>query len=268
MKHFFSFGHMPKRAKATAIALIPKGTHSTSISDYRPISLCNVFYKIVAKIIANRLKLILPFIIHESQAGFIANRCSTDNIILATELLKTFKGPHKYFCAKLDVKKAFDTVSRSFLLQRLRQKCFPDIFIKWIKGCISEVHFSICLNGSLEGFFNSSSGQRQGCPLSPLLFCIVMDGLSSYLHNQNQPSFLGLNQKDFCLKHLLYADDLLVFGAASLDNVECLKNSLLHFSKASGLHINPTKSSILFSRMWLTEIRLLLLLGFLTLRKL
>lgn len=97
---------MPKGAKATAITLIPKGTHSNSISNFRPISLCNVFYKIMAKIMANRMKPILPFIIHESQLGFISKRCSTDNIILTSEVLREFKDMHKYFCAKLDIKKA------------------------------------------------------------------------------------------------------------------------------------------------------------------
>ncbi|KAI0524990.1 hypothetical protein KFK09_004380 [Dendrobium nobile] len=95
VKHFFTSGVMPKVSKATAITLIPKGTHSNAISDFRPISLCNIFYKIVAKILANRLKPILPFIIHESQSGFISKRCSTDNIILASEILREFKGNHK-----------------------------------------------------------------------------------------------------------------------------------------------------------------------------
>ncbi|PKU59156.1 putative mitochondrial protein [Dendrobium catenatum] len=245
VRHFFTTGVMPKGAKATAISLIPKGSHAVNISDFRPISLCNVFYKIVAKLIANRLKPILPHIIHISQAGFIAGRQSMDNIILANELLKVFRGSQKLFCAKLDIKKAFDSVSREFLLNRMKLKGFPDKFIDWIKGCISNVHFSICLNGSLEGFFSSSSGLRQGCPLSPLLFCIAMDGLSQRLHHS---SFIGLNQGSFSINHLMYADDLLVFGVASHDNLNHLNSSLRLFSEESGLFINPTKSHIIFSK--------------------
>ncbi|XP_020692638.1 uncharacterized protein LOC110106898 [Dendrobium catenatum] len=248
VKHFFSSGHLPKGAKATAICLILKGTHSTNIADFRPISLFNVFYKIMAKILANRLNIVLPYIIHESQAGFIARRCSTNNIVLAAELLKAFKGSPKFFSAKIDIKKAFEIVSKVFLINRLRDKGFPEIFITWIEGCISEVYFSICLNGSLEGFFNSSSGLRQGCPLSPLLFCIIMDGLSSCLLPHSN-SFIGINHKNFELNHLMYADDLLVFGDASLENVTCLKNVLHCFSEASSLKINPMKSFILFSNM-------------------
>lgn len=157
---FFASGIMPFAAKATAITLIPKGTHSNAISDFRPISLCNVFYKIVVKILANRMKPILPFIIHESQSGFISKRCSTDNIILASKLLREFKDYQKYFCATLHIKKAFDSVSCSFFINRLRQKGFPETFIGWIKGCIWDVYFSICLNGAMEGFFMSSSCLR------------------------------------------------------------------------------------------------------------
>ncbi|PKU62559.1 Putative ribonuclease H protein [Dendrobium catenatum] len=248
VKHFFTSGCLPKGAKATVITLIPKGSHSSSIADFRPISLCNVFYKIIAKIIANRMKLIMPHIIHESQSGFIANRISTDNIILVTEVLKQYKGHHKFFCAKLDIKKAFDSISRDFLLDRLRRKGFPDLFIKWIRGCISDVYFSICINGSLEGFFKSSSCLRQGCPLSPLLFCIAMDGLSHCLNNNPIASFAGFKHKNLCLSHLMYADDLLVFGEASLSNIACLKDILSYFKDASGLCINPAKSSILFSK--------------------
>ncbi|KAI0500636.1 hypothetical protein KFK09_018852 [Dendrobium nobile] len=134
VSNFFSTGSLPRGVKATAIALIPKSSHASSINDYRPISLCNVLYKIVAKIIANRLKIVLPHIIHESQSGFISNRCSTDHIILAYEILREFKGNNDKFCAKLDIQKAFDYVSRDFLIARLLQKGFPQTFVNWIRG--------------------------------------------------------------------------------------------------------------------------------------
>ncbi|KAI0522759.1 hypothetical protein KFK09_005144 [Dendrobium nobile] len=236
----------PKKTKATAITLILKGTHSNAIFDYRPISLCNVFYKIVAKILAYRMKPILPFIIHESQSGFISNGCSTDNIILAVEVLREFKANNKYFCAKLDIKKAFDSVSRTFFINRLREKGFPEIFIRWIKRCIMDVNFSICLNGSLEGFFSSSSGLRQGRPLSPLLFCIIMDALSSSLDAHE--AFVGLKIHNLNINHLMYADDLLVFVLASMENVTSLNDILHTFAKASGLFINPVKSSLMLSK--------------------
>ncbi|XP_020681303.2 uncharacterized protein LOC110098734 [Dendrobium catenatum] len=249
VSYFFTSGSFPKRMKAMAITLIPKNSHATHINDYRPISLCNVFYKIIAKILANRLKKVLPLIIHDSQSGFIAQRCSTDYIILASELLRDFKGSSKKFCAKLDIKKAFDCVSREFLIDRLIQKGFSDRFVSWIKGCIWEIHFSVCLNGNLEGFFNSSAGLRQGCPLSPLLFCIVMDGLSQTLNLPYINSgFKGIQCSNFHVNHLMYADDLLVFGTATTENAQALSNCLLLFGSCFVLFINTSKSSILFSK--------------------
>ncbi|XP_028555639.1 uncharacterized protein LOC114580910 [Dendrobium catenatum] len=248
IKSFFTTCQLPKGVKTSAVTLIPKKPHASNINDYRPISLCNVFYKIIAKLLANRLKSVLPLIIHESQAGFIHNRCTTDNILLASEVLREFNFNRNLFCAKLDIKKAFDTVSQKFLINRMRQKGFPDMFINWVNCCIANVHFSICLNGSLEWFFNSSSGLRQGCPLSPLLFCIVMDALSCSLTSNfvgnNSPVF-NINGKNF--NHLMYADDLLVFGMAKAQNATNLMNILTDFADSSGLSINPTKSSIIFS---------------------
>ncbi|KAI0510599.1 hypothetical protein KFK09_011207 [Dendrobium nobile] len=87
---FFSTGYMPNQVKATAIALIPKQPHATNVKDYRPIALCNVIYKIIAKILANRMKLVMPIIINPSQGGFIHKRIISDNILLATDILGCF----------------------------------------------------------------------------------------------------------------------------------------------------------------------------------
>ncbi|KAI0507814.1 hypothetical protein KFK09_013942 [Dendrobium nobile] len=188
VKIFFETGSLPNSVKATAIVLIPKTSHASHINEFRPISLCNTFYKIIAKILANRMKPFMPKIIHNSQAGFIKDRLATDNIILAMEILKDFKNTSgkDYFCAKLDIKKAFDCISRDFIISRMHEKGFPPQFISWIKGCIFDVPFSVCINGALQGYFTSTSGLRQGCPLSPLLFAIAMDAFSGYLDGRIQ----------------------------------------------------------------------------------
>ncbi|PKU62946.1 integrator complex subunit 11 [Dendrobium catenatum] len=230
---------------------LPKCDHATNIKDFRPISLCNVIYKIIAKLIANRMKEVMPFIIHPSQEGFIHKRVISDNILLDADILWNFnhRGKQKYFCAKFDITKAFDTVSREFLFKRLEAKGFPEIFIKWIKACTTNVYYSICLNGSLEGYFNSSSGIRQGCPLSPYLFSIVMDCLSTRLDCATSTFLFEVFKVGDChISHLMYADDLLVFGKASSHNDRILSAMLWDFAVSSGLHVNPVKSSILFSK--------------------
>ncbi|KAI0515490.1 hypothetical protein KFK09_008154 [Dendrobium nobile] len=234
---FFSTGSLPKHAKATAIALIPKRPHAQDISDYRPISLCNTFYKIIAKILANRLKDVMPLIIHPSQAGFIKDRIISDNILLAADLLKDFNSKHHqgFFCAKFDIHKAFDKVSREFIIDRLLAKGFPETFVTWIRGCISDVYFSVSINGRAA--------------LSPYLFCIAMDCLSSCFDDAiTNHTLSGMEVGHISISHLLYADDLLVFAKANQDNAHCLNTILSSFANFSGLRVNSSKSKILFSK--------------------
>ncbi|PKU64267.1 Putative ribonuclease H protein [Dendrobium catenatum] len=251
VKSFFAKGYLPNKVKASAIALIPKFAHASNISDFRPIALCNVFYKIISKILASRMKDIMPFIIGNNQGGFIKNRIATDNILLASEILLDFKlsAKMKLLCAKLDIRKAFDSVSRDFILVRMKQKGFPPQFINWIKVCISDIHFSICIDGALEGYFHSSSGIRQGCPLSPYLFCIAMDAFSCMIDNpSSNDRFIGIQRKEMALTHLLYADDLLIFGEASSLNCTVLMGILDSFAKMSGLLVNHEKSKLIISK--------------------
>ncbi|PKU68946.1 Putative ribonuclease H protein [Dendrobium catenatum] len=185
----------------------------------------------------------MPLIIKDTQAGFIKTRISTDNIILAQEILSfANKGKKNLFCAKFDIRKAFDTVSRDFVLARLEQKGIPPLFISWVKACICDVNFSVIVNGALEGFIPSTAGLRQGCPLSPYLFCFVMDAFSSLIDNNH---FMGAHFGNFKISHLLYADDLLVFGEASPANCDNLMQIISKFSKSSGLFMNLDKSSIM-----------------------
>ncbi|KAI0511350.1 hypothetical protein KFK09_011980 [Dendrobium nobile] len=131
IRFFFLKGYIPSGIKATALAIIPKHRNATSITDYRSISLCNTLYKIIAKIIASRPDPIMPFIVKNTQAGFVKSRVSTDSILLANDILSLVnkRGAGNLFCAKIDIKKAFDSVSRDFLIARLTQKGFPLPFI-------------------------------------------------------------------------------------------------------------------------------------------
>ncbi|PKU87069.1 integrator complex subunit 11 [Dendrobium catenatum] len=129
---------MPKGVKATALAIIPKHKNASAIPDYRSIALCNALYKIVAKALSERMKQVMNKIVKDNQAGFVKSRISTDNILLASDKLSCAgkRRGGNFFCAKLDIKKAFDSVSREFLLARLIQKGFPILFTNWIKSWI------------------------------------------------------------------------------------------------------------------------------------
>jgi hypothetical protein len=155
------------------------GSHTAN--QFRPISLCNIVYKIISKILANRLKALLPKIIPPSppppppQSAFVPKRNIQDNTILAHELLHTFKakrGKGGFMFLKMDMEKAFDRMEWTFLLAILEKLGFSSTWISWIRVCISTPSFSILLNGSPFGFIYPSRGLRQGDPLSPFLFIL------------------------------------------------------------------------------------------------
>ncbi|KAI0488396.1 hypothetical protein KFK09_028227 [Dendrobium nobile] len=147
IRFFFLKGYLPSGIKATALAIIPKHCNATSISDYRPISLCNTLYKIIAKVIAGRLNPIMPLIVKDTQASFVKSRVSTDSILFAIDILSLVnkRGVGNMFCAKIDIKKAFDSVSRDFLLAHMIQKGFPLPLISGLKHVLPMLIFLLSL---------------------------------------------------------------------------------------------------------------------------
>lgn len=164
---------------STFIALIPKSYSPSSFNDYRPISLCNCLYKIISKIIANRLRPILSRHIAPQKFAFLEHRQIQEAIDSAQEAVYTIWTRHqKAITLKIDLAKDFDCVSWLYINMLLIHLGFPHNFITWIMASITTPTFSVLINGSASHFFHSERGLRQGCPLSPLLFLIVMDGLS------------------------------------------------------------------------------------------
>jgi hypothetical protein len=127
---FLNEGIFDNGINNTYIALIPKIKNPKCISEYRPISLCNVFYKLIAKVIANRLKKVLPSIISSNQSAFVPGRLITDNILIAFEALHTMdvrmKGRTGYIAFKLDMSKAYGRVEWDFLEAVMRKLGFAE----------------------------------------------------------------------------------------------------------------------------------------------
>ncbi|PRQ20031.1 putative RNA-directed DNA polymerase [Rosa chinensis] len=180
VKEFFSSGLLLKELNSTIITLVPKVANPTTMSDFRPISCCNTLYKIIAKLLANKLKGVLHLIVGPSQSAFIPGRRIGDNILLAQELLRDYHKAigHPRCTLMVDIMKAYDTFEWDFILATLEAFNIPPTLISWIKSCISSLRFSVAVNGELAGFFASKWGLRQGDPLSPYLFVIAMEALS------------------------------------------------------------------------------------------
>lgn len=151
----FRYGFLPKGVNSTILALVPKKTDSMEIKDFRPIACCNVLYKVVSKILANRLKEILLRIITQNQSAFVKGRLLMENVLLASELVKDY---HKEDVSprclmKIDISKAFDSVQWEFVLKSLEALGFPERFIHWVRLCITTPSFSVQVNGDLTGYF-------------------------------------------------------------------------------------------------------------------
>lgn len=209
----------------THIALIPKVPNPETTSHFRPISLCNNSYKILSKLLANRLKVILPDLISHNQNAFVPGRLIQDNILLAHESFHYLKlkkeGGNHELGLKLDMNKAYDRVEWDFLEATLVRFGFDRKWVKLVMSCVSTVSFSIVLNGNAGGFFKPTRGLRQGDPLSPYLFLIVSEVLSlriSRAVHENHLQGIKLSRSCPVISHLFFADDSLFFLAATLKN--------------------------------------------------
>jgi len=253
IQSFFRQGCLLRGTNATAIALVPKNANPSSMNDYRPISCCNTTYKCISKIIASRLMGIFPSIISPNQAVFIKGRRIGDNILLAQELFRNYHRPYgPPRCAlKIDFRKAFDSISWDFLMAVLRSFNFPPKFLFWIKACITSTTFSVKVNGALCGYFKGYNGLRQGDPLSPYLFVIILEVLSVMLARASKlPSFHNHWKTDaLSLSHLCFADDLIIFCRGDIGFVNTIKNCMDLSSSQSGLRINASKSMCFLSHV-------------------
>lgn len=214
-----SSGTIYHAINSTFIALIPKSDSPESLNDYRPISLCNCLYKIISKTIANHLRPILSRSIAPQQFAFLESRQIHEAIGLAQEAIHSIWSKHlKAILLKIDLSKAFDRVSWLYIKMILIHLGFPHSFITWIMACITSPSFNILINGSASPFFHSERGLRQGCPLSPLLFLLVMEGLSRLMDStKNSGDIRGLRITDLCfLTHLLFVDDVLIILDGSI----------------------------------------------------
>lgn len=248
VRSFFLTSSMPRQTNATVISLIPKIAGASSLSDFRPVSLCNTVYKIISKILSSRLKTITQETVQRNQVGFVKGRQLGENVLLASELVTDFhkRGSITKGCLQVDISKAFDSIEWEFILNILLAFNLPPEFIVWIKTCITSPYYSISLNGELSGFFPGKKGLRQGDPLSSSLFVMAMDILSKELDISVREGKFGAHPSclDPLVTHLSFADDLLIFFDGTAGSLRGIMQVLRDFQKSTGLALNLRKTCV------------------------
>ncbi|XP_022039943.1 uncharacterized protein LOC110942475 [Helianthus annuus] len=248
---FFDTGKLLREINNTLIVLIPKKSTPMLVTDYRPIACCNVIYKCISKIVADRIKGALSRIVSINQSAFVPGRKISDNILLTQELMHNYHrdhGPPR--CAfKVDIQKAYDTVDWRFLKDVLIGFGFDNKMVDWIMSCVTTTSYSICVNGDVHGYFRGSRGLRQGDPLSPYLFTLVMEVLTCIL-KQNATLDLSFRFHNRCGKqqiiNLCFAYDLFLFARGDVSSASCIMRSLTTFTNMSGLVPSIQKSTAFF----------------------
>jgi hypothetical protein len=240
---------------ATHIALIPKIKNPSRVTDYRPISLCNVLYKLISKVLANRLKKVLPHIISQNQSAFIPGRLITDNVLVAFEAMHTMdrrmKGREGYMALKLDMSKAYDRVEWNYLEAVMRKLGFAERWVSLLMTCIRSVSYSVLVHGKPYRRITPTRGIRQGDPLSPYFFIMCAEGLSSLLQRAEANRWitgLPITRGGVRINHLLFANDSLLFCKANMFEWVRIQQLLDMYEKVSSQKLNREKTSIFFSK--------------------
>jgi hypothetical protein len=243
-------GQVLQALNATFLTLIPKEGQAHHPKQFRPIALCNVIYKLLTKVIARRLKPILPTIISPEQSGYVEGRQIMDNVILAHEVIHSLqKTKTPGMLLKLDLSKAFDKISWEYMRAMLLAFGFDQSWVTWILNLTSSAFFSILINGVPSRPFSPSRGIRQGDPLSPFLFIIMAEGLGRSIRaavESNLLTGLPLHGISPPISHSQFVDDTLLMGTPTVREANSLLAILQTFSDASGLDCNKDKSQIFF----------------------
>ena len=245
----------PELVNHTFLTLIPKTPNPEHAHKYQLISLCNVLYKIFSKVLANRLKKVLPDIIIEHQSTFVKDRLISNNILVTFETLHCMKnhksGNSGFVAFKLDMSKAYDRMEWSFLEVLMQKMGFDKRWIDLIMIYVKTVTYSIIVNGELKGLIHPSKGIKQGNPLSSFLFLMCTEGLHGFIKNATRKGEIkgfSLCRRGSKLTHLFFVDDSLLFCRVNPDECNKILSILSSYKSASVQQVNRSKIALFFSK--------------------
>lgn len=237
-------GVMPNSITNATIKLLFKKGDRNEIGNWRPISLLNVDYKILAKIITERMNLCLPKILHPDQKGFVPTRRLEDAVI-KTRCLIEYCHSHQEpkYMILLDQEKAFDRVSREYMHQIIEKFNFPPLIKQTIKAMYAETTANVSVNGYNSKKVHLKSGVRQGCPLSPTIFALCIEPLGNLI--RGNPNYSGIKVPNIGqYKISKFADDTIFFVNDQTDH-DIVRESVRIYEKATAAKANESKTEIL-----------------------
>jgi len=211
-------GIIHHHATSALIALIPKKGEPDSFQDFTLISLCNISFKIITKIIAERIKDTLASCLTPNQHAFLKGRNILDDVASTQECLHSmFSHNSEAAIMKIDLQKAYDCLDCGFMQSLLAKIGLKPNPIRWIMACIENVNYAVIINGFPSPFFRAERGLRQGCPLSPLLFILAMNSMSTHINKPVDEKMYDLIKicKHIFISHNLFVDDVLLFAMLS-----------------------------------------------------
>ena len=226
--------------QASISLLLKKNKDPLECGSYRPISLLNCDYKILAKLLAIRMEGLLHQVIHSDQTGFVRNRHLFFNIRRLMNILYSPASEDPEVVVSLDAEKAFDRVEWDYLTAALYRFGFGPKFIAWIKILYFSPMASVRTNNLSSDYFPLHRGSRQGCPLSPLLFALAIEPLAIALRSND--AIQGIIRAGWEQKVSLYADDLLLFISNPDTSFPRALSVLKKFGSISGYKLNLGKN--------------------------
>ncbi len=232
----FELEALPSTMTQGIITLIPKPNKDKEcLENWRPITLLNNDYTILASVLTRRMKDVLNIIIDESQSGFMKKRHITNNIRLILDLLD-YKDlvTNDSFLLFLDFYKAFDSLEHTFIFQALAKFGFGDYFCRAIRTLYRNNNSAIKLKFGTSPRFNLSRGVRQGCPISPYLFLLASQFLALQISSSNLQG-ITIDDRQIIISQL--ADDTTLF-LNDASQVPLALRLIESFSRASGLNIH------------------------------
>ena len=238
------YGKMSEEQRRAVLRLIPKKDKDvTELKNWRPISLLNTDYKILAHVLSNRLQHVLPEIISKDQNAYMKGRFIGFNIRTILDIIEiTNLTKMETIIAFLDFEKAFDKLNWGFIDKCLSSFGFGATFRKWVSIMYNDISSCVINNGYTTGYFKLKCGIRQGCPLSALLFIIAAETLACSIRKNENIHGVTINSKEIKLSQL--ADDTTLF-LNDINSLQIALNTLFMFYKSSGLKLNYTKTEVL-----------------------